>query len=288
MENEEKKREYHLQLSKKKQSINNKKLENVHSSLWSEKFLSKEESKNLFKMIKNKKFPLRDDLKVNTPGGKKTMPRRVGFFSNVSTGYKFSGQKTKAQVLTPELEKFLKSINEYLKTEFNGILINHYRNGNDSISAHSDDESELSNGVVAMISLGSSRIFRICDQDSLKRIVDMKTKNGNLTVMDGKFQKYFRHCVPKATKAQQRDNLNEFERVSLTFRVHNEDVKDSSSSNSSNSSNSSSSSSSSSSRSSSSSKKKQNKKKINAIKSQHSKKKVKSKNSSSSSSTSES
>jgi len=236
MEEKKPKRAYHLQLSKKKLYLKNKKLKKAHSSLWSEKFLHKKKARELFKTIRSRKFPLRNDLKVNTPGGKKTMPRRVAFFSNVSTGYKFSGQKTKAQPLTPELKELLELVNKYLGTEFNGILINHYRDGEDSISPHADDESGLCNGVVAMISLGFSRIFRICNHKSTKKIVDMETKNGYLTVMDGKFQKHFRHSVPKVTKVQQRKTPDEFERVSLTFRVHVEDADSSSSDSSSSSS----------------------------------------------------
>lgn len=69
---------------------------------------------------------------------------------------------------------------------------------------------------MACISLGDSRIFRICGLDNAKRIVDVKTENGQLLVMDGDFQQNFRHSIPERKNKP-------LERVSLTFRRHFED-----------------------------------------------------------------
>lgn len=77
---------------------------------------------------------------------------------------------------------------------------------------------------MACISLGDSRIFRICGLDNAKRIVDVKTENGQLLVMDGDFQQNFRHSIPeRKNKLRNAEGHQPLERVSLTFRRHFED-----------------------------------------------------------------
>jgi len=77
--------------------------------------------------------------------------RNVGFFSNTSIGYHYSGKLAKSIPLTPHLLTLLNKINTTFNSEFNGILINKYLDGDDSIGAHSDDEKNLDDiGVVAL------------------------------------------------------------------------------------------------------------------------------------------
>jgi len=44
--------------------------------------------------------------------------RSIGFFSNTSKGYKYSGQIAKSQKLTPSLEILFKKINDKYESEF--------------------------------------------------------------------------------------------------------------------------------------------------------------------------
>ena len=57
------------------------------------------------------------------------------------------------------MESLLDIINKTLHSDFNGILVNKYMNGNDYIGAHSDDESGLDKVGVVSISYGAERIF---------------------------------------------------------------------------------------------------------------------------------
>uniref|UniRef100_A0A6C0JHW1 Fe2OG dioxygenase domain-containing protein n=1 Tax=viral metagenome TaxID=1070528 RepID=A0A6C0JHW1_9ZZZZ len=140
--------------------------------------------------------------------------RNVGFFSNESIGYKFSNKLMKSQKLTGWMIDILQIINNQLETKFNGILINHYENGNNYISAHSDNESGLDkNNIVAALSFGAERKFRIRDKKTKKIVNDFNLEHNSLIIMSGNFQNEFTHEIPVQKKILQ-------PRWSLTFRKH--------------------------------------------------------------------
>jgi alkylated DNA repair dioxygenase AlkB len=139
--------------------------------------------------------------------------RSIGFFSNTSIGYKYSGQIAKSQRLTENLEKLLSKINTLLKADFNGILINKYDSGLDYISAHSDDERMLDPVGVVSISYGAERIFRIRNKQTKEIVKDIPTITNTLIHMGGDFQKEFTHEIPQQKKILE-------ERYSFTFRKH--------------------------------------------------------------------
>ena len=140
-------------------------------------------------------------------------PRYVSFFSNDSLGYSYSKQKTKSKKLTYNLQKMLDLVNERLLSNFNGILINKYQDGNDSIGKHSDDETGLAPQGVVSISWGASRKFRIRDKKNGKIKLDYLTQNNEILVMSGDFQKQFTHEIPREKKVKEM-------RYSFTFRQH--------------------------------------------------------------------
>lgn len=139
--------------------------------------------------------------------------RNVGFFSDNSIGYKYSNQLSKSIPLTNNLKLLLNNINTQLNSDFNGILVNKYIDGNDSIGAHSDDEMNLGNIGVCAISYGAKRIFRIRDKKTKKIVKDIYTNNNEIILMDGDFQKEFTHEIPVQKKVKG-------VRYSFTFRKH--------------------------------------------------------------------
>ena len=148
--------------------------------------------------------------------GKQCVQHRcVGFYSDTSSGYKFSGQTTSVKPMTYELKIIMNNVNEKLGTDFNGILINKYRNREDNIGKHSDNEDGLSKvkPCVASLSFGATRTVRIRDKVSGKIVLDYPHKEGELLVMFGNFQKHYMHEIPKQLKVWK-------PRISLTFRNH--------------------------------------------------------------------
>jgi alkylated DNA repair dioxygenase AlkB len=146
--------------------------------------------------------------------GKQCRQRRsIGFFSDTSIGYFYSGQLCESKPLTNNLILLLEEVNNRVHADFNGILVNKYISGDDYISKHSDDETGLDNVGVVSISYGAVRKFRIREKNSGKKVVDIPTLPYYLIHMGGDFQKEFTHEIPVEKKVKDT-------RYSFTFRKH--------------------------------------------------------------------
>ncbi len=147
--------------------------------------------------------------------GKKFMPRLQVFLSDVEgLVYTFSKTTFVASGLTAELRALLALVNARCGADFNSILVNHYRNGRDHISAHADDEAGVDPvaGVVT-VSCGATRTFVLRRSRPPKEIViRLQMPHGSMIAMSGSdFQKSFLHAVTPTAKETQ-------PRTSFTFR----------------------------------------------------------------------
>lgn len=147
-------------------------------------------------------------------GKKAHMNRSIGFFSDQSEGYRYSGQISRSVSLTPELKDLLQEMNLASGSEYNGMLINKYQTGADYIGAHRDDEKNLDDIGVIAISLGAGRIFRLREYKTKKKLFDYQMKDGDLIWMKGKkFHQLLTHEIPKQLRVKEA-------RLSVTFRKH--------------------------------------------------------------------
>lgn len=165
-------------------------------------------------------LPLYEEPPIMIMGRQCQQRRNVGFFSDESAGYKYSGQFMPSSPLSsaPILQSILPSVNITLGTTFNGILVNRYINGEKYLSAHSDDERGLDKSgkkMVAGIAYGAVRTFRIRNKATKEIVLDYPHTPGTLLVMEGDFQKEFTHEIPVQKKIKE-------ERISITFRHHTE------------------------------------------------------------------
>ena len=147
-------------------------------------------------------------------GKKCKQQRNIGFFSDKSKGYKYSNKMMESKPLTQSICKLLDIVNNEFGTQFNGILVNKYMDGNDYISAHSDDEIGLDLIGVISISYGAERIFRIRKKDTKHIVYDTLTTHCGILQMGGNFQKLYTHEIPIQKKIKE-------PRISFTFRKHN-------------------------------------------------------------------
>lgn len=125
--------------------------------------------------------------------------------------YTYSGRPRHPQPWTPELISLREQCEQHTNHTFNGVLVNYYRDGNDHLGWHSDDE--LVNGpepLIASVSLGTERRFDMRHRES-GEVVSSMLSHGSLLVMSGLSQKCWEHRVPKMSKVVD-------PRVNLTFR----------------------------------------------------------------------
>ncbi len=96
---------------------------------------------------------------------------------------------------------------------FNSVLLNYYRDENDSVAMHSDDEQELGpRPPIASLSLGETRTF-VMKHRHLRALkpVRIDLPSGCLLLMRGETQRNWLHGIDK-------ENRPLGPRVNLTFR----------------------------------------------------------------------
>jgi alkylated DNA repair dioxygenase AlkB len=92
------------------------------------------------------------------------------------------------------------------------VLANLYRDGNDSMGWHADDEPELGDEpVIASVSLGAERDFTLRRRDRRGQTVAMPLPHGSLLLMAGPTQRHWQHALPKRRRMRE-------PRINLTFR----------------------------------------------------------------------
>lgn len=149
---------------------------------------------------------------MNMYGKQVLFPRLTAWYGDNDKPYSFSGITLQPHPWSKELLEIKKDIEPLCQTEFNSVLLNLYRDGNDSISWHTDAEKELGqNPIIASVNFGAERVFQLRHMQTNERI-DLLLKHGSLLIMMGELQHYWQHQVPKTKKVNSA-------RVNLTFRV---------------------------------------------------------------------
>lgn len=142
--------------------------------------------------------------------GKKMMqPRLIKWFGEKE--YTYSRQTFKPLEFPKPIQDLKEKIVNQFEIVFNSVLVNYYRNEQDSMGKHSDDEKELGfEPTIISVSLGEEREFIIIDKDS-KEKTNINLKSGSLLIMSGKSQEKYWHELPKSKNPKKG-------RVNLTFR----------------------------------------------------------------------
>jgi alkylated DNA repair dioxygenase AlkB len=139
------------------------------------------------------------------------IPRLQSWYADNGIEYTYSGKKLKRHNWNETLIEIKGEIEKITSFKFNSVLANLYRDENDSMGLHSDDEKELGiNPVIASLSLGESRDLYF-KHKNIKKSLNIPQKNGQLIVMYGETQKYWKHEIKKTKKLKK-------PRINLTFR----------------------------------------------------------------------
>lgn len=125
--------------------------------------------------------------------------------------YTYSNILNPPRPYSPEILKIKSSIETYTSTPFNSVLINYYRDGNDAMGCHSDDEPELDHRIIASASFGAARklIFKHKKNKSLKKEIILEDRS--LLIMVNA-QDDWMHAINRSKKIKT-------PRLNLTYRV---------------------------------------------------------------------
>lgn len=138
-------------------------------------------------------------------------PRLSAWYGDL--GYSYSGIRLEPLAWSATLLDIRERVQQAVQHEFNSVLLNYYRDQNDKMGMHSDDERELGDQpVIASLSLGATRnmVFRHRTRRDLKSI-RLALPSGSLLLMRGDTQRYWRHGINAQTKRCGA-------RINLTFR----------------------------------------------------------------------
>jgi alkylated DNA repair dioxygenase AlkB len=126
--------------------------------------------------------------------------------------YCYSGTHLPPQKYHPLVLALKKEVESFLKENINGVLINYYRNGADSMGWHSDNEKSLGqNPLVVSLSLGTTRKFKMRYKSDRSLSTELELHSGDLLVLDRGSQSLIEHAVPKQIRIVEG-------RINLTFR----------------------------------------------------------------------
>lgn len=182
-----------------------------HDVLLIDPFLDAESSMNLFKTLYETLSW--QSLQIKLYGRLLNQPRLTAFYGDDGIHYTYSNLTLKAEPFTQELLNIKQTIESVCQTTFNCVLANLYRDGNDSMGWHSDDEPSLGDQpTIASISFGAERRFHLKHQfDPSIPTQKLLLRPGSLLIMQGQSQSHWQHQLPKSKRVA-------LPRINLTFR----------------------------------------------------------------------
>ncbi|MHC9011486.1 alpha-ketoglutarate-dependent dioxygenase AlkB family protein [Stenotrophomonas rhizophila] len=160
---------------------------------------------------------LRDDVpwevhKIRMFGRQVDSPRLSCWMGDPAARYRYSGTEFVPQPWHPALLPLHDQLATFCGHAFNSVLLNRYRDGDDGMGWHSDNEPELGPApVIASLSLGAPRRFLLRRRDDHAKKAEVLLDHGDLLVMGGQTQRHYQHSLPKSVRPLA-------ERLNLTFR----------------------------------------------------------------------
>ena len=115
---------------------------------------------------------------------------------------------------TPELLDIKARVEKDTAISFNRVLLNYYRDGNDSVAWHSD--TLPSDGVhhpIASVTFGDTRLFKVRPiANRQAQVLSIPLTHGSFLLMGASMQDHYEHHVPKTSRPVG-------PRINLTFRI---------------------------------------------------------------------
>ncbi|WP_130734372.1 alpha-ketoglutarate-dependent dioxygenase AlkB [Flavobacterium sp. J27] len=174
-------------------------------------FLSTEKATTLFEKLVNETPWQQDSITIY--GKTHLQPRLTALYGNEGKPYSYSNIVMHPHPWNATLMYLKNEIEERTQLNFTTVLLNLYRNENDSNGWHSDNEKELGRDpIIASLSLGQERVFQLRHNTKKEAKLNITLGNGSLLVMKQGSQIYYKHQLPKASSPKKN-------RINLTFRT---------------------------------------------------------------------
>lgn len=173
--------------------------------LYDDSFFDREEADRLFRILRTEVAWSQEHSRG------RPFPRLTAWYADAGLTYTYSGVTHQALPWTPTLREIRQRVESAAAADFNSLLLNLYRDGQDSVGFHADDEPELGyNPVIASVSFGAVRDF-VLKHKKARDKVTLSLAHGSLLVMAGTCQHHWIHSLPKRAGPIG-------ERINLTFR----------------------------------------------------------------------
>ncbi len=139
------------------------------------------------------------------------VPRLVAWYGDPGSRYTYARVAHEPLPWLPLLADIKQHVEALCHCTFNSVLANYYRDGQDYMGWHSDNESELGEKpVIASFSLGATRKFVLRHKQHATKIT-LNLTHGSLLIMHANTQQHWQHSLPKMKRVTA-------PRINLTFR----------------------------------------------------------------------
>jgi alkylated DNA repair dioxygenase AlkB len=179
--------------------------------IYSDDFLSPDEADHYWQQLRTTLAWRQDRIRLF--GRDVVIPRLQCWYGEPGLSYRYSGLSMTTRPWTDALNQLRHRIEQHCGHRFNAVLANLYRDGQDSVGWHADNEPELgTNPTIASLSLGQPRSFKLRRNDDHRQQHTIELQQGSLLLMSGSTQHHWQHCLPKRTRITE-------PRINLTFRL---------------------------------------------------------------------
>jgi alkylated DNA repair dioxygenase AlkB len=174
-------------------------------------FIARDKAQEYFDLL-YAQTPWRNDP-ITVFGKTHPQPRLTALYGHEGKPYAYSNVVMKPHPWTPLLTYLKEEVEQIAHTQFTTVLLNLYRNGQDSNGWHADNEKELGrNPVIASLSFGAERAFHLQHNTLREEKLKIPLTAGSLLLMQGTTQHYWKHQIPKTARPVG-------PRINLTFRT---------------------------------------------------------------------
>lgn len=140
------------------------------------------------------------------------IPRLQHWCADEGVSYRYSGRTLPAAPWAQELVQLRQITEQLTGLPFNSVLVNLYRDGNDAMGWHADDEAELGpEPWIASWSFGASREFCLRRKGESRTGHRLTLEDSTLLLMSPPIQQRWQHALPRRQRIRQA-------RLNLTFR----------------------------------------------------------------------